>query len=444
MKSKINLKLYMLLILCTTFIFGFSYIGNVVYGKAFNNSDDFAMNTKIGSIDISEMSRVEALQHLINEKKKWDEETKITLQYKEKSAQIDMIIYDIQLDKSIESSKSGMENSLIVQVDEDRLENFLIEISSELANDAFDIQQLKMDLLIYAERLENGNHLLNLLDYLPYEMDEEIVSEATAKLDGVDHAITKWTNKLSVIDIQPHAQVSLLEILEEHKLTSLNQNTLSIISSTIYRTLLSTNFEITERHISRSKPNDVEAGYEAKIDQQKNMDFIFMNPNDQKYSLEFKYLDNLLYVSLKGSKFLYQYNISITDSETFQPKRIVQYDAKLPLNTEKTVREGVPGVIVKVSREILDDAGQPLKKESISEDFYLPIHEVIVSSLYVKEKNANSADEPFENGADQNNNDEESDQNPSDNDQDEIEEQLGDDVQDNESDLWGKPNESLK
>lgn len=446
MKNTVSLKLYTLLTVCTAFIFSFSYIGNSVYGKVFNASDTFGLNTKIGAINISEMSPVQALGHLSEEKIQWEENTKITLQYKEKSIDLDGMMYNFQLEKSIENAQSGKENQLIVQLDQEALENLLLEISPELTSDAFGFEELSSELLIYAVRLEQGNHIINLHDFLTSSIEEEIVSESTAKLEGVDHSVAKWTSKLKSIEIGPHSQISMLKIVDENKLKSLDQNTLSIISSSIYQAILSTNFEITERHISRSLPVFAEAGFEAKVDSEKNMDFIFMNPTDQTYSLEFNYLDNLLYVSLKGSKFLYQYSVLVKDQENFEPKKIIQYDAKLPFGTEKTERNGVAGTMVKVYREITDETGNLLKTELISEDFYPPIHEVIVRSLTVKEKTTTTSNEPFENSNTTNNDEtnEETADSQADNSKNEKQEEKDESIKAEESDLWGKPDETLK
>lgn len=460
MKNTSSLKLYTTLTICTAFIFCFSYVGNSVYGKVFNSNGLFTANTQIGSVNVSDISPAEALSFLGEERDKWKGNTKIRLNYKEKELELDLNLYNFQIENSIEQAESGKENQLIVKIDDKSLKNLLTEISAELTSSEFNFEQLIDDLLIYATRLELGSHQIKLLDYFPQGEEDELVAESIISLKDGNKLIQKWTNEVAAIEIKPHSQFLMLKTVEEKGMTSFDQKTLSMISSAIYKTVLSTNFDVTERHIGRSLPDYIEAGYEAKVDKAKNMDFILTNPNDQKYSLQFKYIDNLLYVSLKGSKFIYQYNVSIEDEETFKPKKIIQYDAKLQFGEKRTEVKGVEGLLIKVNREIVDQAGNLLRTELISEDFYPPVHEVIVQSLLIKETTgSNSNDESNTgktndsngNSTDEQKKEPESNNEESDSGQNNDEEEKRKDGQKNEgsmnekeSDIWGKQDEPKK
>ncbi|MFE8696891.1 VanW family protein [Cytobacillus sp. FJAT-53684] len=451
MKNTFSLKLYMIVTICTAFIFCFSYLGNSVYGKVFNKSDVFAINTKIGSVEVSNMSQVEALRHLAEEQEKWRNEIKITLQYKEKAIELDTSLYTFQPEKTIENTQQGKENELFVDIDDDALSNFLLEISPELTSADFNIGQLKSGLLIYAARLQQGEHTIKLQEYFLESKEDELVAESTTSLQDSDHSLNTWIKNFPKIEIEPHSQLSILKLLEESGLKTFDQKTLSIVSSTIYKTILSTNFAITERHISRRLPDYAEIGFEAKVDPNKNMDFIITNPNDEKYILQFKYVDNLLYVSLKGSKFIYQYQVILKDKETFKPKKIIQYDGKLSFGEEKIAEKGIEGILIKVDREILDESGNLLRTESVSEDFYPPVHEVIIHSLVVNEStslNGDNSQDPTVPGEGQANETTDNQVDIPGNSEKNTDSDQNMDPSNNtvgqESDLWGKPNESLK
>ncbi|MBU8879570.1 G5 domain-containing protein [Bacillus sp. FJAT-29790] len=460
MKNTLSLKLCMILTICTAYIFCFSYFGSSVYGKVFSTNDSYSMNTHIGSVDVSNKSPEEAKTLMAEEQGKWLENTKFFLQYKEEEQELDLGIYKFQFDRTIEHAQSGQENQLFVELDNKALSNLLTEMSPELTSFDFNIDQLRNDLLIYASRLKQGSHSIKLQDYFPQSSEDELIAESTTSLVGENKLIQKWAAEIPTIEILPQSQLSILKMLDEKGITSYDQKTLSIISAAIYKTVLSSNFAITERHISRTLPEYAEAGFEAKIDQKNNMDFILTNPNDQGYILHFKSIDNLLYVSLRGSRFIYQYNVSVEDKETFKPKKIIQFDAKLNFGEERNSEEGKEGILLKVYREIVDETGKLLRTELVSEDFYPPVHKVIVQSLTVKQvtgsavnnnpgpilpgDSANGEAGEQDSEAGNNKQEDKSGQNSEGNSQSENAQKGQDSSKGKESEIWGNPDETKK
>ena len=185
-----------------------------------------------------------------------------------------------------------------------------------------------------------------------------------------------------------HSQFSILDAIEEKGIKTFTSEGLSIVATAIYKAVLPTNFTITERSISRELPSYAEAGYEAKVDSSKNMDLIIANPNDDEYVLEFKQADGKLHVSLSGSELFNQYRIVLTEQETFNPKNIIQYDAKIAYGQKKIKTQGKKGFLQKVYRETLDSTGVTTERELLSEDFYPPIHTVVLHSMKSKPADA--------------------------------------------------------
>nr|WP_276569416.1 VanW family protein [Cytobacillus firmus] len=231
---------------------------------------------------------------------------------------------------------------------------------------------------------------------------------------------------------------------------------MSIISSALYKALLNTNFMITERHIGRLLPGYIEPGFEARVDSEKQMDFIFTNPNDHKYVINFQQLDKLLYVSVKGPKTIYTYQPSLKDKQTFKPKTIIQIDAKLPFGQKRIGTEGKEGILVNVYRDQMDESGKIISSEKIAEDFYPPVHEVLIYSLAFKkdqtddsadsvenvpEDSVSSEDEKSESDAEKS-----SDEQKPDNKLNETGSNKGTsrNANENDEDLWGLENEAVK
>jgi hypothetical protein len=456
-KSQQIVKLSIVLILCTAYIFSFSKFGALAFNNAVNPNEAFGDGTVIADTDISGLDQSEAMGKLAGKAAEWGGGTKLVLKYKEKEAILPSDLFNFDLEQSIDSAVSGSENLLIANIEEADVKNTLAGISADLATESFEFSRFKSDLLLYPSTLQSGEHAVKLENYLPLQEDTATLSEAVLKDEQTAKDLADWAKRFPKIEILPQSTFSLIEFLEESNVTYSEQS-ISAVASTIYKAVMPTNFTFAERHIGRNLPAYAEAGFEAKVSKDKNMDLIIANPNDQGYTLEFSYNENLFYTALKGRSLIYSYKVKLKDKETFKPKKIIQYDAKLRFGEQKTAVEGVDGMLVKVYRDTVDSDGSIIKTESISEDFYPPVHTVIIHSLTVKESaSLNSG------GNVQGNNGEsagslseeqsgtaEDPKNPSENalsGEEPADSQSGDNSSqsDEEDDgLWGKPNEAAK
>ena len=396
MRNPQIIKLFLITALCTSFIISFSYIGTAAYGKVFSDHDAFAEGTFIGNEDVTGMDKSRALAYITEKQEQWLNGTAVSLQFQEVTKDIKPVsaFYQFDIQQSISLASSGKKNQLIVKIDEEKLNALLEEMLPDLYKDSLERENLLADLLMYATLLENGNHTLKLQNYLPGDLlEDEVIAESSTKISGKESVIDMWAGKEGSIEVAPHSQVSFLELAEERGSLHFEADEISILSSAIYKALLNTNFMITERHIGRLLPGYIEPGFEARVDSLKQMDLIFSNPNDHEYVIEFQQLDKLLYVSVKGPKTIYTYQAVLKNKQTFKPKTIIQTDAKLPFGQKRTGVEGEEGILIDVYRDQIDEAGKLVNSEKIAEDFYPPVHEVLIYSLAIKKDNPNSANE---------------------------------------------------
>lgn len=366
------------MILCTGYFFSFSLFGEKAYDQVSASKDAFKESTAIGSVDVSRLTNEEALKKLQQEQKAWLEETTIHLQYKEKKVEFDKSSFIFSLGKSIDGAESGVKNPLIVDVEEGMISAVLIDFAID--EQSFNKQAFNQELLSYPSTLQKGVHSIKLEDFLQVEKQKTIVSEGTVSFKENSEQMDLWISQFPTVTIDAHAQFSILDAVAEKGIKTFTPEGLSIVATAIYKAVLPTNFSITERSISRELPYYAEAGYEAKVDSSKNMDLIIANPNDEPYVLEFKQADNQLKVSLSGPELIYQYKIVLPEKETFNPKNIIQYDTKLAYGQEKVKSQGKKGFLQKVYRETVDSTGVTVERELLSEDFYPPIHTVVLKS----------------------------------------------------------------
>ena len=150
-RNKQSIKLFLILILCPVYIFSFSHFGAYAYDALLNKNNSFDEGTMIGNVDISGETKAEA-STLLNEKwTKWQNETQITVHYKEKAEVFDNSLFTLMEEESFTGIKQGGSNDLIVDLE--ALETFLTFMSPTLTNDV-DIEKLKSDLLVNAKSLK--------------------------------------------------------------------------------------------------------------------------------------------------------------------------------------------------------------------------------------------------------------------------------------------------
>lgn len=430
MRKQQGVKLFSILFICTVFIYSFSHYGALAYNAISTDSELFADHTMIGSLDISGKSKQEALTSLTEELQKWRTATAIQLQYKEKSASVDLGMFHFELENTIENVQNGQKNTVIATVQQQDMQALLKQVSTELSLSDDDMTKLTNEMLSFALQLTSGQLFIDLEKLLAKSNIPVVISQSELKLDDVSVEIIDWIAALSPIKVEPKQSISLVKLLEERKLTTMPDSVKSMIAAGLYETVLPTNFSIIERHISQSLPSYVKLGYEANVNVKNNRDFVFANPSHSSYEIELQWKDSTLIVKLKGSKFLYEYKVTQSEVENFKPKTIIQYHPLLK-SSVKVDQEGADGLLVMVYREVYGEAGEFLRKELISEDYYPPVHRIEIHKLQSKssEETAESTDADEEQAEGTTNDGlEENSITPSEDD----------------GELWGKPNETTK
>lgn len=380
MRNQQVIKLFLVLILSTTYIFSFSHFGALAYDSVMNRSDEFAEGTMIGSISVAGKTKNEAMQLIDEQLTKYLNETTITLKYKEKTEEFDLKLFDFNVEDSVSRAKHGKANPVIVTLEP--IEDLLISLSPSILDDIH-LNEVQDAILNYAENLETGHYELRLEPYLAAGTNESaVIAESVIQPEFVENALDVFVGK--TIEIQGTSQFSLLKFVED-EIGAVAPLPLSKIATAIYEVILPTNFDMIERHISNELPDYAVLGYEAKVDQDLKNDLVFSNSNEVTYTLDFEKKNDSLHVYLKGPKLLNQYIVTAEGKETFKPKIIRQFNPQLGPTEIRVKTKGKEGQLIKVYREHRDEKGAVLKKELIAEDFYPPIHQVEVQGLIIKD-----------------------------------------------------------
>lgn len=444
------LKLFLVLLISTLYIFSFSQLGALAYDAFANKQGYFAEGTIIGNLPVAGKTEEEA-KSLINEEiSQWFANTTINVQYMEKSKALDLSSIEFDVDASVTKAEQGIRN--LVQADIQELNDFLMSLSTSINLEDFNVSGLQSAILNSAKVLESGDYTFRVEDFHVSASlkEKEVIEESPITLEQQNEDLEAFAGK--TIAIEGKSQFSFLKYLEEEKLQTLSEQSLNKIASAIYRVLLPTNFTIIERHISSSLPAYAVLGFEAKVNVMKNFDLAFSNPNDSQYELQFEKKNQSLIVSLKGPRFLNEYTITLEDEKTIGQKTIKQFSPLLPDGAIKVKTEGKNGLYIKVFRESHDENGALLQKKLISEDFYAPLHRIELHGLTDGTTETENQDNPDDeqNGTGDGGADQDGQNGTEDNDNKSGEDGEGKGGEDktadegSDSDLWGDPNEVPK
>ncbi len=382
MRNKQQIKLFIVLFICTAFIFSFSHYGATAYHAFTANMNGYKEGTMIGPVDVSGKSNEEAIALLNERLGKWQSETTIILQYKEKTAPIEIGLFQFDLQNSVATAKEGGQNEVIVTLKSGDLYQQLKGISSELDSSSVNLDPLLAEIKSFASNFSSGEHKVKVGKFLAAEPNHnEIIAEAAIETGTAPIDLEFLAEKLSPIKIEANSKFSLLQLIEEHQLTSYSQESASMIATAVYRTLLSGDFSIVEKHTSEVLPPYSELGFEARVDFQNHLDLVFVNGNDLSYEITLEAVNNKLTAALKGTSFLYNYKVKLEERQEFKPKTIIQYSPLLTGNAVRVQEIGRDGTMIKVYREVFGENDVWLKKEFISEDYYPPIHRVEIRAL---------------------------------------------------------------
>jgi hypothetical protein len=360
---------------------GGRYFGAKAFENLTNTNGKYSDGTTIGALDVSGKTKDEARSLLEKRHATWIKDTSIELIYGEKVAPTDLIQFHLDAQQTVDSIKDGQKNPAYIIIDKSQVEEQLQIQFPQLKASDFDLEKLTASLNEKAALFESGSFDLNLYnDFLlaNHTKKDAVINVAVVDLNEVPEDLQALIEKYPIINIEEESTFSLLEFAKKQKIGE--SATLNILATGIYQAILPSNFSIEERNIGNALPEYSSIGFEAKVNQSKKSDLVIANPNKAKYILELQLDNDQLKVTLKGERFLYNYQISTKDDQKLKSKTIVQYSPLLLSGKTKVQTEGAEGQIVKIYRDIYQE-NQLMKSELISEDYYPPVYRVEIHGL---------------------------------------------------------------
>jgi hypothetical protein len=377
---KLYIKVFSSLFLCSGSISGVAYGGSVIWGAAVS-PQVFATGSSIGPVSVADQSRTSAVSLLKDSLQRWQKHGTVRLQWNGHEALVDLSLFTFDVDGSVQRAALSGHSNLTVTLNDEALKDWLQQ-KFDLKVERLDWLRLKSSLLGKVANLPSKPVALNLESYYGGGASQVVQPavveyEVTTPYEILD--LKKLANQLEGTEVEPKSSFSLLQTLADKKVELAPGEPLNALASALYGAVLTTNFELVERHIGNSLPIYTPLGYDATV-LPGSMDFVFKNPNDSSYILHFQYQPKHFKVIISGKAFSFSYRVSVEEKKEYPPKTILHYNRALSGSQKNVQEEGHFGQSAKIYREEMS-GDKVVEKQFIAEDFYFPTYRILETGV---------------------------------------------------------------
>ena len=358
----------LIVVLTSTLVFyGFSSVGALAFTNV--SSKDFGDQTFVGPFDISRQKEQAVKEKLKSDFITLQTDFAVDLTYQDITVALPAEVVTFDVEKTVEQSNSGKENPIIATISVDGLRTILSQQFSSILFTDDSIQSIATGI---ERELETG--IMPLTVHITDYSDFTEIEIATSSIAITEPSATfiNLIDALNGAEIPSLATFSLFDFIKSNEIGRVSDEELTVLASVLYATILQTNFVIDERNIGSMLAPLTEPGFEAAINEQLGLNFIFTNPNKTAFHLNVKSANGTIVSSITGMPLLYSYSPIVGQLESFEPKTVQQFSAFVPDGQVHVADEGRKGMEVDVHRTISYE-GSVVVDEMISSDFYAPM-----------------------------------------------------------------------
>lgn len=358
-----------------TFMLTITYIGPMGWNIVSGEQNRFDEGTKVAGVDIAQLNREEAGKKLRNRFDQWKKEYPVEVKLPGKTLSFQEEFVTISIEESLNGIVEGDNIPIVIDLNSIYFEDLKEQLPSNLA------EQVQLDKFITkieadAARLPDQSLRYSIYSFVPSGVEDLYESISTDSVEVKDvEWFTKYTKEVGKITINAGERISVLDTMDSVALP-VDESNLHRIATVIYSSLLDTNFEIEERHISQTLPAFAELGREASVDSRKDRDFIARNPNQTTYEVVFSIHSSELEVEIRGYPLDSEVRSCADYGQRVEPRTIVHYSPLLVGEEVEVKQLGSDGLAVTLIRE--NREGNIME---LIEDYYPPTDRKIVRSI---------------------------------------------------------------
>lgn len=356
-----------IVVLAATFVFyGFSTVGALAFNTA--SSKNFGDQTYVGPFDISRQKEQTAKENLIADFAALQEDFAVDLTYQDVTVSLPPETVLFNVEETVQQSNSGRENPIVATVSIDGLRTVLTQQFPSIQFTDESIQSITSGI---EQELGTGIMPLtvHITDYSDFTETEIATSSIIAQ--ELSPSLQNLMATLNGTEIEAFTTFSLLDFIQDQEVGVVSDEELTLLASVLYSTVLQTNFIVDERNIGNTLAAFADPGFEAVINRELGLNFIFTNPNKTAFTLYIEPSAETIHSSISGMALLYSYQPYVSQLESFEPKTVQHFSAFVPYGQVLVADEGRKGLEVDVHRTISYE-GAVVEDENISSDFYAP------------------------------------------------------------------------
>jgi len=381
MNNKVFGTTFAALLGSSVLFFGVTQAGTYVVNEVIFPANDFGDQTYIGPFDVSNLPEEEAAVTIQTGVKGWFDQAQVKIKVQDAVVPFPLEVVEFNTNNTLTSAQDGAKNELQFDVTEDSVGTFL---NQQFSPFVFSDDEIISATEAIRVQLASGrkDQTIDISSALLSTNTEAIVTDVTFDSVDVSVGLQNLLLALDGYEIDPLTTFSLLEFIETGDVGVVTEQDLTTVASILYASVLQTNFGVDERSIGPTVPTTLPLGFEATINRELGVDFVFTNPNSTTFTLNLNTSGTSLNANLTGLPFVYSYQTAVTDREEFKPKTIKQFSSFVDQNTIRIKTEGENGVQVSVLKTIISGE-DVLETINVSKDFYPPVHKVEVHPLTV-------------------------------------------------------------
>ena len=381
MNNKVFGTTFAALLGSSVLFFGVTQAGTYVVNEVIFPAKDFGDQTYIGPFDVSNLPEEEAAVTIQTGVKGWFDQAQVKIKVQDAVVPFPLEVVEFNTNNTLTSAQDGAKNELQFDVTEDSVGTFL---NQQFSPFVFSDDEIISATEAIRVQLASGrkDQTIDISSALLSTNTEAIVTDVTFDSVDVSVGLQNLLLALDGYEIDPLTTFSLLEFIETGDVGVVTEQDLTTVASILYASVLQTNFGVDERSIGPTVPTTLPLGFEATINRELGVDFVFTNPNSTTFTLNLNTSGTSLNANLTGLPFVYSYQTAVTDREEFKPKTIKQFSSFVDQNTIRIKTEGENGVQVSVLKTIISGE-DVLETINVSKDFYPPVHKVEVHPLTV-------------------------------------------------------------
>ncbi|MFC4682560.1 G5 domain-containing protein [Exiguobacterium sp. s149] len=328
-------------------------IGLVNYLEASAKTSATYKETTVAGIDVSGMTREEAIIRLDNAIKDFNNTPFIVTLVDGTALEIGKDVVSFNVDATLDGIETSGEYSLVTTVDEELLTPYL-------NNQPVTLTMVTPPLVEAAS-----------------SFNSDIVLETTTAESEVVATIT--------VSPTPEMRVAIERMngfeMEAGDIFSLKTfgedfEALSTLGSSMYQLFAATPFQILERVQHETLPAGIELGYDVKVDERSN--FAVQNTEQTPYALIVLEEGNTMTIQLLGKAFVGAYESRVEDVTSVPYQNIVRFSPSLTAGSSSVTQSGQTGESGKLYRVRITETGESI--ELLGFDFYEPIPEILTKS----------------------------------------------------------------